>query len=71
MRKVDIIQKFQKEINLMVYIHDDIKINSLNKDFFFFLLIIGNQGKYADLYKQYKIFFWKKKIKAIKKTIHK
>ena len=38
----------------MSYIPDDIKINSLNRDFLLSVLMTGNQSKYFDLYKQYK-----------------
>lgn len=38
----------------MKYIPDDIKINSLNRDFLLSVLITGNQTKYYILYKQYK-----------------
>ena len=52
--KIDIIQKFQNDQHLLSYIPDDIKINSLNRDFLLSVLMTGNQGKYFELYKQYK-----------------
>lgn len=54
LRKVDIIQKFQNDQNPMKYIPDDIKINSLNREFLLSVLMAGNQTKYFELYKQYK-----------------
>ena len=38
----------------MKYIPDDIKINSLNRDFLLSALMTENQTKYYTLYKQYK-----------------
>ena len=67
MRKADIIQKFQNDLNLQSYIPDDIKINSLNRDFLLSVLMTGNQGKYFDLYKQYKDILSQKDDKRLEK----
>ena len=67
LRKIDIIQKFQNDQNLMSYIPDDIKINSLNKDFLLSVLMTGNQGKYFELYKQYKEILAEKDGKRLQK----
>ena len=67
LRKADIIKKFQNDLNLMSYIPDDIKINSLNRDFLISVLMTGNQGKYFDLYKQYKDILSQKDDKRLQK----
>ena len=53
----------------MSYIPDDIKINSLNRDFLLLVLMTGNQGKYFDLYKQYKDILSEKDNKRLQKYI--
>ena len=67
LRKVDIIQKFQNDQNLMKYIPDDIKINSLNREFLLSVLMAGNQTKYFELYKQYKEILSEKDGKRLQK----
>ena len=67
LRKADIIQKFQNDLNLLSYIPDDIKINSLNRDFLLSILMTGNQGKYFELYKQYKDILSEKDNKRLQK----
>ena len=47
-------EKFTNEDNLMKYIPDYIKINSLNRDFLLSVIMTGNQTKYYKLFKQYK-----------------
>jgi hypothetical protein len=51
----------------MSYIPDDIKINSLNKDFLLSVLMTGNQGKYFELYKQYNEILAEKNGKRLQK----
>ena len=51
----------------MSYIPDGIKINSLNKDFLLSVLMTGNQGKYFELYKQYKEMLAEKDGKRLQK----
>ena len=53
----------------MSYIPDDIKINSLNRDFLLSVLMTGNQSKYFDLYKQYKDILSQKGDKRLQKYI--
>ena len=51
----------------MSYIHDDIKINSLNRDFLISVLMTGNRQKYFYLYKQYKDILSHKDDKRLQK----
>lgn len=51
----------------MKYIPDDIKINSLNRDFLLSILMIGNQTKYYSLYKHYKEILSEKEDKRLQK----
>ena len=51
----------------MSYTPDDIKINSLNRDFLLSVLMTGNQSKYFDLYKQYKDILSEKGDKRLQK----
>lgn len=67
LRKADIIHKFQNDQNLMSYIPDDIKINSLNRDFLLSVLMTGNQGKYFEMYKQYKEILAEREDKRLQK----
>lgn len=67
LRKIDIIDKFKNDPILMSYIPDDIKINSLNRDFLLSVLMSGNQGKYFTLYKQYKEILAEKEDKRLQR----
>ena len=67
LRKIDIIEKFKDDQNLMSYIPDDIKINSLNRNFLLSVLMTGNQAKYFALYQQYKDIMAEREDKRLQK----
>ena len=69
MRKIDILEIFKNDSELMSYIPDDININSLNRDFLLSVLMTGNQEKYFSLYKQYKEIMAEKEDKRLQKYV--
>lgn len=69
LRKIDILDKFRNDQNLMSYVPDDININSLNRDFLLSVFMTGNQEKYFSLYKQYKEIMAEKEDKRLQKYV--
>ena len=69
MRKIDILEIFKNDSELMSYIPDEININPLNRDFLLSVLMTGNQEKYFSLYKQYKEIMAEKKDKRLQKYV--
>ena len=53
---------------ILIYIQDDIKINSLSKNFLLSVLMSGNQIKYFSLFNQYKEIITEKKREASTKV---